>query len=130
MNLKDYIRSIPDYPKKGILFRDITTLIKDKDAFSETINQIVERTKKFEPSKADLILTYNLTTRNALLNAGFIDSNKIFATGCLRYANIKKTFKRSIKKTKYKNIIFYSFQHNSIIDNERIITVKVVMIEV
>ena len=27
MNLKDYIRSIPDYPKKGILFRDITTLI-------------------------------------------------------------------------------------------------------
>ena len=51
MNLKDYIRSIPDYPKKGILFRDITTLIKDKDAFSETINQIVERSKKFEFTK-------------------------------------------------------------------------------
>ncbi len=45
MNLKDYIRSIPDYPKKGILFRDITTLIKDKNAFSETINQIVEDQK-------------------------------------------------------------------------------------
>ena len=45
MNLKDYIRSIPDYPKKGILFRDITTLIKDEKAFSETINQIVEKTK-------------------------------------------------------------------------------------
>ena len=51
MNLKDYIRSIPDYPKKGILFRDITTLIKDENAFSETINQIVERSKKFEFSK-------------------------------------------------------------------------------
>ena len=51
MNLKSYIRSIPDYPKKGILFRDITTLIKDKDAFSETIDQIVERTKKFEFDK-------------------------------------------------------------------------------
>ena len=51
MNLKDYIRSIPDYPKKGILFRDITTLIKDKNAFSETINQIVERSKKFEFTK-------------------------------------------------------------------------------
>ena len=38
MNLKDYIRSIPDYPKKGILFRDITTLIKDEKAFAETIN--------------------------------------------------------------------------------------------
>ena len=46
MNLKDFIRSIQDYPKKGILFRDITTLIKDENAFCETINQIVERSKK------------------------------------------------------------------------------------
>ena len=51
MNLKNYIRSIKDYPKKGILFRDITTLIKDKDAFAETINQIVERSKKFKFDK-------------------------------------------------------------------------------
>ena len=47
MNLKDFIRSIQDYPKKGILFRDITTLIKDKDAFAEAISQIVERSKKY-----------------------------------------------------------------------------------
>ena len=51
MNLKDYIRSIPDYPKKGILFRDITTLIKDENAFCETINQIIERSKKFNFTK-------------------------------------------------------------------------------
>ena len=51
MNLKDYIRSIPDYPKKGILFRDITTLIKDANAFSETIDQIIERSKKFDFTK-------------------------------------------------------------------------------
>jgi len=51
MNLKDFIRSIQDYPKKGILFRDITTLIKDKKAFSETINQIVERSKKVDFDK-------------------------------------------------------------------------------
>ena len=51
MNLKDYIRSIPDYPKKGILFRDITTLIKDENAFAETINQIIERSKKYEFTK-------------------------------------------------------------------------------
>ena len=51
MNLKDFIRSIPDYPKKGILFRDITTLIKDKDAFAESINQIVEKSKKFKIDK-------------------------------------------------------------------------------
>jgi len=51
MNLKDYIRSIPDYPKKGILFRDITTLIKDADAFEECINQIVERSSKYKIDK-------------------------------------------------------------------------------
>ena len=51
MNLKDYIRSIPDYPKKGILFRDITTLIKDENAFEETINQIIERSKKVKFNK-------------------------------------------------------------------------------
>ena len=51
MNLKDFIRSIPDYPKKGILFRDITTLIKDENAFTETINQIVERSKKYNFNK-------------------------------------------------------------------------------
>ena len=51
MNLKDYIRSRPDYPKKGILFRDITTLIKDEKAFEESINQIIERSKKFKVDK-------------------------------------------------------------------------------
>ena len=51
MNLKDFIRTIPNYPKKGILFRDITTLIKDEKAFAESINQIVERSKKFKVDK-------------------------------------------------------------------------------
>ena len=51
MNLKDHIRSIPDYPKKGILFRDITSLIKNEEAFAETINQIIERSKKYKIDK-------------------------------------------------------------------------------
>jgi len=51
MNLKDYIRSIPDYPKKGILFRDITTLIKDPKAFTNCIEQIVEKSKNFKIDK-------------------------------------------------------------------------------
>ncbi len=51
MNLKDFIRSIPDYPKKGILFRDITTLIKNEKAFSEAIDQIIERSKKMKFNK-------------------------------------------------------------------------------
>ena len=51
MDLKEYIRSIPDYPKKGVLFRDITTLIKNEKAFSECIDQIIERSKKFQFNK-------------------------------------------------------------------------------
>ena len=51
MNLKDYIRSIKDYPKKGILFRDITTLVKNEKAFVQCINEIVEKSKKFKFDK-------------------------------------------------------------------------------
>ncbi len=51
MDLKEYIRSIPDYPKKGILFRDITTLIKNEKAFASSIEQIIERSKKFKIDK-------------------------------------------------------------------------------
>ena len=51
MNLKDHIRSIKDYPKKGILFRDITTLIKNEKAFAECVDKIVERSKKFKFDK-------------------------------------------------------------------------------
>ena len=51
MNLKDHIRSIKNYPKKGILFRDITTLIKNEKAFTKCINKIADRSKKFEFNK-------------------------------------------------------------------------------
>ena len=54
MDLKDYIRSIPDYPKKG-LFRDITTLIKNEKAFSETIHIMVDKLKKYDFDKITAI---------------------------------------------------------------------------
>ena len=75
MNLKDFIRSIPDYPKKGILFRDITTLIKDEKAFAETINQIVEKSKKFNFNKIAAIESRGFVFASAvsyLLNKPFI----------------------------------------------------------
>jgi adenine phosphoribosyltransferase len=40
MNLTDYIRDIPDFPKPGILFRDITPLLASPPAFREAINQM------------------------------------------------------------------------------------------
>ncbi len=51
MDLKEHIRSIQDYPKKGILFRDITTLIKNEKAFCECVDQIIEKSKKFQFNK-------------------------------------------------------------------------------
>jgi len=41
--LKQYIRNIPDFPKKGILFRDITTLLSDKKKFSEVLDVLHKR---------------------------------------------------------------------------------------
>ena len=82
MNLKDYIRSIPDYPKKGILFRDITTLIKDENAFAETINQIIKRSKK-----------YNFTKIAAIESRGFVFASAVSYV-------LKKPFNMLRKKNK------------------------------
>lgn len=40
LNLKDYIRNIPDFPKPGIIFRDITTALKKPDVFRQIIDEI------------------------------------------------------------------------------------------
>ena len=55
MDLKKHIRSIPDYPKKGILFRDITTLIKNAEAFKFTNDKIIEIAKKIDFDKVAAI---------------------------------------------------------------------------
>jgi adenine phosphoribosyltransferase len=41
MDLKTAIRTIPDYPRPGVMFRDITTLLGDADAFAYTVDQLV-----------------------------------------------------------------------------------------
>ena len=46
MNLKDYIASIQDFPKEGILFRDITPLLNDPKAYKQTVDTLAEFAKK------------------------------------------------------------------------------------
>lgn len=53
MDIKSTIRTIPDFPKPGILFRDVTTLIKDQKAYRETIDTIV---KSLEGRQIDLVV--------------------------------------------------------------------------
>ena len=43
MELKDTIRAIEDYPKEGVIFRDITTLLKDKDAFKKSVDEMAAK---------------------------------------------------------------------------------------
>ena len=45
MPIKSRIRTVPDWPKKGVMFRDITPLLQDKEAFKHVINQLYERYK-------------------------------------------------------------------------------------
>ncbi|MCM8773941.1 MAG: adenine phosphoribosyltransferase [Candidatus Omnitrophica bacterium] len=45
MRLDKYIRSIPDFPKKGILFRDITTLLNNRQAFKSSIDELAKQVK-------------------------------------------------------------------------------------
>ena len=85
MDLKDYIRSIKDYPKKGILFRDITTLIKNEKAFEDTVNQIIERSKKYEVDKIAAIESRGFVFASAvsyILKKPFIMLRKKKQTSC------------------------------------------------
>lgn len=45
-DLKSRIRDIPDFPKEGIIFKDITTLLKDKEAFKKSINLLAGKFRK------------------------------------------------------------------------------------
>ena len=75
MDLKEYIRSIPDYPKKGILFRDITTLIKNEKAFAYCIDQIVKKSKQFQFNKIAAVESRGFVFASAvsyILNKPFI----------------------------------------------------------
>ena len=47
-DLKEYVRSIPDFPKPGIIFRDITTLINDADSFQQSIDDMCEKVKDID----------------------------------------------------------------------------------
>ncbi|WP_018247740.1 adenine phosphoribosyltransferase [Orenia marismortui] len=79
MNLSDKIRTIPDFPKEGIAFKDITTLLKDPNAYEEAIDQIAERYKD-----KDIDLVLGVEARGFLigaplalkLNKGFVPVRK------------------------------------------------------
>jgi adenine phosphoribosyltransferase len=51
MNLKDHIRSIPDFPKPGILFYDISTLLQHAEAWKATVDRLAEEIYPYKPDR-------------------------------------------------------------------------------
>ena len=77
--LSHLIRNVPDFPKKGIVFRDITTLVKDKNAFRKAIDLIYERYRKYRIDKIVSIESRGFIFGSALaykFNSGFVPVRK------------------------------------------------------
>lgn len=77
--LEKHIRSIPDFPKQGILFRDITTLVQHKNAFKESINKLASRYKGKKIDKIVAVEARGFIFGAALaykLGAGFVPVRK------------------------------------------------------
>ena len=55
MDLKKHIRNVKDFPKPGIMFRDITTLLINPEAFAYTLDQLLEFTKGKQINKTELL---------------------------------------------------------------------------
>ena len=79
MSLGEHIRTIPDYPKPGVLFRDVTTLILDPLAFRRAVLELAE---SFEPNEIDKVV--GIEARGFIfgaaiayeLNVGFVPARK------------------------------------------------------
>lgn len=90
-DLKKYIRTIPDFPKKGILFRDITPILQDKDAFKEVIKIFKKKTPK-DIKKVIAIESRGFIFGSALaylLGAGFVPIRK---SGKLPWKKVKMDY--------------------------------------
>jgi adenine phosphoribosyltransferase len=79
MNLKDAIRTIPNYPKQGVMFRDITTLLSDARAFRQAIDELVQPFAGSKVSKIAGIEARGFILGGAVahqMSAGFIPIRK------------------------------------------------------
>ena len=90
--IKSKIRTIPDWPKRGIMFRDITTLLKDSKAFEKTIDMLYQRYKSKEIDSVLGIESRGFIIASALaskLGKGLILARK---PGKLPAASIKQSY--------------------------------------
>lgn len=90
--LRSRIRDIPDFPKKGIVFRDITTLVADPEAFKKTIDAIYDRCRELNITKVVGIESRGFIFGSLLayrLGCGFVPVRK---PSKLPYETVKKEY--------------------------------------
>lgn len=79
MELSKFIRDVPNFPKKGIIFKDLTTLLKNSEAFKEAINQLYTQVSKLKVDKVVAIESRGFIFGSLLaerLDAGFVPVRK------------------------------------------------------
>jgi len=96
MDIKNHIRTIPDFPKPGILYYDISTLLQHKDAWKATVDQMAERISKYEPD-----MLFGIESRGFLVAAPVA-----YALGC-GFAMIRKKEKLPGKTIAYTYALEY-----------------------
>ena len=96
MDIKNHIRTIPDFPKLGILYYDISTLLQHKDAWKATVDQMAERISKYEPD-----MLFGIESRGFLVAAPVA-----YALGC-GFAMIRKKEKLPGKTIAYTYALEY-----------------------
>src|SRR5450756_2611324 len=92
MNLRDFIRDIPDFPQKGIVFRDLTPLMGDADAFAFAVDGLA---KQFRTDRIDKIV--GVEARGFIIGAalaytlhvGFVPASK---PGKLPYKSVREEY--------------------------------------
>lgn len=92
MDLKSFIRNVPDFPKPGVQFKDLTTLWKDSKAFQESINVLYNRYRDKKISKVVAAESRGFIVASPLaylLNAGFVPVRK---KGKLPFKQVEATY--------------------------------------
>ena len=92
INLKSFIRDIPDFPQQGIVFKDITPLLKDKEAFQQAVQQIAEPFRNVGISSVICVEARGFIFGSAvssILGAGFVPVRK---KGKLPYKTFDATY--------------------------------------
>jgi len=116
-SLSEYIRDIPDFPKKGILFRDITTLLKDKKAYKQAMNALAAQ---YKDKKIDAVV--------AVESRGFILGSVLAYKLGVGFIPVRKKGKLPAKTNSVTYDLEYGMDtleihHDAIEENKRILIV-------